>query len=196
MKVMSKRPSCTAKPHLRLSTEAKQTLQAAAAAVHRSVSDFVLESALDKAEKTLADRTPAGWKAFQETLEATSRSHPRFERPLQEPSLFERVVPSERCIMEREAKPWPCRRDFRPRARPTQSIPDPFCFDQSAVRFIADLCGRTTGKPCSVITPVAHEEEAELFGKRLTRHPIPILLARLGSSKTRQGQSVAVHTVG
>ena len=91
---MSTRPSRTAKLDLRLSPEAKQMLQAAAAAIHRSVSDFVLESALGKAEETLADRTRFNldadrWKAFQEALDAPPQSHPRFERLLREPSVFE-----------------------------------------------------------------------------------------------------------
>ena len=65
---------------LRLTPEAKQTLFAAAEAARRSVSDFVLESALTRAEETLADRTRFGldagrWKAFQEALDALPRRH-------------------------------------------------------------------------------------------------------------------------
>jgi len=41
---------------LRLTPGAKQTLQRAAAASQRSVSDFVLDSALASAAETLADR--------------------------------------------------------------------------------------------------------------------------------------------
>jgi uncharacterized protein (DUF1778 family) len=41
---------------LRLTRSAKRTLQATAAASHRSVSEFVLESALARAGETLADR--------------------------------------------------------------------------------------------------------------------------------------------
>jgi uncharacterized protein (DUF1778 family) len=41
---------------LRLIPEAKKTLNAAAAAVSRSVSEFVLESALARAAETLPDR--------------------------------------------------------------------------------------------------------------------------------------------
>ena len=41
---------------LRLTPDAKKTLQAAALASHRSVSEFVLESALARANETLADR--------------------------------------------------------------------------------------------------------------------------------------------
>ncbi len=41
---------------LRLTPEAKRTLNSAASAAGRSVSEFVLESALSRAEETLADR--------------------------------------------------------------------------------------------------------------------------------------------
>lgn len=79
---------------LRLTPEAKRTLFAAAAAARRSVSDFVLESALTRAEETLADRTNFGldakqWKAFQEALDAPPRDMPRLKRLLQEKSFFE-----------------------------------------------------------------------------------------------------------
>ena len=54
---------------LRLTPGAKQTLQLAAAAAQRSVTDFVLESALASAAETLADRQnfqldPERWEAF------------------------------------------------------------------------------------------------------------------------------------
>ena len=54
---------------LRLTPGAKQTLQRAAAAAQRSVTDFVLESALASAAETLADRqnfqlVPERWEAF------------------------------------------------------------------------------------------------------------------------------------
>jgi uncharacterized protein (DUF1778 family) len=54
---------------LRLTRHAKRVLQAAAAVAHRSVSEFVLESALARADEALADRRSFGlnatqWKAF------------------------------------------------------------------------------------------------------------------------------------
>ncbi|HWE39432.1 MAG TPA: DUF1778 domain-containing protein [Isosphaeraceae bacterium] len=92
---MPARPLRTAKLDLRLSPEAKQTLQAAASASRRSVSDFVLESALARAEETLADRRrfgldPARWQEFLEALDAPPRALPRLERLFREPSVFER----------------------------------------------------------------------------------------------------------
>ncbi len=91
---MPSRPARTAKLDLRLSPEAKQTLQAAALAARRSVSEFVLESALVRAEETLTERLRFGldaerWRAFLAALDAPPRVHPRLERLLREPSVFE-----------------------------------------------------------------------------------------------------------
>jgi uncharacterized protein (DUF1778 family) len=84
----------TAKLDLRLSPEAKQKLLAAASAAQRSVSEFVLESALVRAEETLTDRSRFGldakqWKAFLAALDAPPRELPRLSRLFQEPSVFE-----------------------------------------------------------------------------------------------------------
>lgn len=82
---------------LRLSREAKRTLHAAAAAQNRSVSEFVLESALAKAAETLPDRQrfaldAEDWKAFQAALDAPPRPLPRLKRLLAAP----RSAPSRR----------------------------------------------------------------------------------------------------
>lgn len=79
---------------LRLTPAAKRMLYAAAAAAGRSVSDFVLESALTRAEETLADRRFFGldaerWAAFMAALDAPPRPLPRLERLFGEPSIFE-----------------------------------------------------------------------------------------------------------
>jgi uncharacterized protein (DUF1778 family) len=84
---------------LRLTPAAKQVLYSAAAAAHRSVSDFVLESALARAEETLTDRRHFGlnaeqWEAFMAALDAPPRRHARLERLLNEPSIFEISAPS------------------------------------------------------------------------------------------------------
>lgn len=79
---------------LRLTREAKLALQAAAAASRRSVSEFVLESALARADEALADRRTFGldakqWKAFQTALDAPPRPLPRLKRLLKEPGFFD-----------------------------------------------------------------------------------------------------------
>jgi len=85
----------TEKLDLRLSRSAKLALQSAANAARRSVSDFVLESALDRAAETLPDRQRFGlnavqWGAFQAALDAPPTPAPRLARLLNEPSLFEK----------------------------------------------------------------------------------------------------------
>ena len=84
---------------LRLTPVAKQMLYRAAESMHRSVSDFVLESALARAEETLADRRHFGlnaeqWAAFMDALAAPPRRHARLERLLQEPSILETAPPA------------------------------------------------------------------------------------------------------
>ena len=80
---------------LRLTPSAKRTLQVAAKLAHRSVSEFVLESALARAEETLPDRQRFGlnvdqWRTFQAALDAPPQPAPRLAKLLQEPSVFER----------------------------------------------------------------------------------------------------------
>lgn len=79
---------------LRLTPSAKRTLQVAALAAHRSVSEFVLESALTRAEETLPDRQRFGlsadqWAAFQTALAAPPRRAPRLAKLLKTRSVFE-----------------------------------------------------------------------------------------------------------
>lgn len=80
---------------LRLTPSAKRALQIAAAAARRSVSEFVLESALARAEETLPDRQRFGlnakqWEVFQAALDAPPAPAPRLARLFQKPSVFER----------------------------------------------------------------------------------------------------------
>src|ERR1700675_2156093 len=80
---------------LRLTPSAKRALQIAARAAHRSVSEFVLESALARAEESLPDRQRFGlsadqWKAFHAALSAPPRPARRIAKLLKEPSVFER----------------------------------------------------------------------------------------------------------
>ena len=91
---MTQRTNRTEKLDLRLSRAAKQTLQAAAAAERKSVSEFVLDTAIREAEERLADRrifTLAGkqWDAFVAALDAPPRRQPRLERLFREASVFD-----------------------------------------------------------------------------------------------------------
>ena len=84
----------TEKLDLRLTRDAKHALQIAAATLHRSVSEFVLESALARADEALADRrqftlSAPRWKEFLAALDAPPRPLPRLERLLKEPGFFD-----------------------------------------------------------------------------------------------------------
>lgn len=79
---------------LRLTPEAKRRIFAAAEAQHRSVSDFVLQSALERADEALADRqrfslSPENWKKFLAALDAPPRDLPRMKRLMTEPGFFD-----------------------------------------------------------------------------------------------------------
>ena len=88
----------TEKLDLRLTAAAKRTLHAAAAAARRSVSEFVLDSALARAEETLSMRRHFGldaqnWEAFIAALDGEPRELPKLESLLQTPSVFEDGAP-------------------------------------------------------------------------------------------------------
>jgi uncharacterized protein (DUF1778 family) len=83
----------TEKLDFRISPSAKAKLQAAALVVLCSVSDLVMESALARAEDTLADRRAfhldaERWEAFQAALDAPPRPMPRMEALLAAPGFF------------------------------------------------------------------------------------------------------------
>ncbi|MEO8339788.1 MAG: DUF1778 domain-containing protein [Nitrospirota bacterium] len=84
----------TEKIEFRVTSAAKQTLAAAASVFSRSLSDFVRESALSRADETLADRrtfvlSKAQWTEFQAALDAPVRPLPRMQSLLTEPGFFD-----------------------------------------------------------------------------------------------------------
>jgi len=92
---MAQRTNRIEKLALRLTPAAKRTLQAAATAQRKSVSEFVLDTALSEAEERLAERRifmldGRRWDAFVAALDAPPRRHARLERLLREPSVFDR----------------------------------------------------------------------------------------------------------
>lgn len=91
---MAKTAARTEKLDLRITPQAKGILQRAASAMSRSVSDFVIESALARAEETLPDRRRFGleepeWEAFQSALDNPPRTLAGMGRLLTRPSVFE-----------------------------------------------------------------------------------------------------------
>lgn len=84
----------TEKLDLRVSSSTKRTLEAAASVSNRTVSAFVLESALARADEALADRrtfplSKGKWTEFLAALDAPTRPLPRMQRLLTEPSFFD-----------------------------------------------------------------------------------------------------------
>ncbi len=91
---MTTRPIRTSKLDLRLSPEAKQTLNAAAHEARCSVSQFVLTSALERAAETLTERhrfelNADQWEEFMAALDAPPRIVPQLQRLFREPSPFD-----------------------------------------------------------------------------------------------------------
>jgi uncharacterized protein (DUF1778 family) len=79
---------------LRLTIEAKRTLQQAASASRRSVSEFVLESAMARAEEALTERRHFGldaqhWEQFMAALDVPVRPLPRLEKLFEEDGFFD-----------------------------------------------------------------------------------------------------------
>lgn len=91
---MSTTATRSEKLDLRLTPSAKQKLQAAAREKERSVTDFVLQSALDRADEVLADQRrffmdEKQWRAFQAALDAPPRDIPALRKLMTEPSVVE-----------------------------------------------------------------------------------------------------------
>lgn len=82
--------------HLRASERDVSKITRAAASAGVSVSAFILESASERAERTLADQrhfelSGRQWKAFQEALDRPARRIPELEKLMREPSILERA---------------------------------------------------------------------------------------------------------
>ena len=80
---------------LRMTPSAKRTLQQAAALTHKTLTEFLLDSGLNSAFDTLADRRvfqldDASWKAFMSALDAPPRSNPRLRKLLARKPAWER----------------------------------------------------------------------------------------------------------
>ena len=95
---MPARQTRTTKLDLRLSPEAKARLNAAADMRQQSVSQFVLESALGRADETLAGRQRFNldadrWAEFMVALDAPPRDLSRLERLFNELTPFDAPDP-------------------------------------------------------------------------------------------------------
>ncbi len=79
---------------LRVHPDAKEVLQAAAILRHKTVSEFILDSALRAADEELSCRqhfslNAEQWGAFLTALDAPTQSSPRLKKLLEEPSIFD-----------------------------------------------------------------------------------------------------------
>jgi len=79
---------------VRATPSMKRLLQEAAQTANKSVSEFLLESALTAAAEALADRRlfvldKDQWNAFVAALDAPPQPRPRLERLLREPGVFD-----------------------------------------------------------------------------------------------------------
>jgi uncharacterized protein (DUF1778 family) len=95
---MPTRSARSTKLDLRLSPEAKQILNAAARVTHRSVSQFVLDSAMARAEETLIERrrfelNEEQWAKFMTALDAPPHDLPRLRRLFSEAGSFDAPQP-------------------------------------------------------------------------------------------------------
>jgi uncharacterized protein (DUF1778 family) len=84
--------------NIRLSARQKTVLAQAAQVRHTTVSDFVLETAVQAAEQLIAEQShfrlpEADWKAFCEILDAPPKPIAALRKLLNEPSVFDQDVP-------------------------------------------------------------------------------------------------------
>jgi uncharacterized protein (DUF1778 family) len=80
---------------IRTTLHVKRLLQEAAATTNKSVSEFLVDSALTEAAEVLANRrifflNEKQWQDFMAALDAPPSPAPRLEKLLREPSLLER----------------------------------------------------------------------------------------------------------
>jgi len=91
---MPPRTNRTEKLDLRLTPKAKRVLRTAAEASHKSLSEFVLDSALARADYVLAERQvfrldAKRWAEFIAVLNTPPKAKPRLTRLLSEPSILD-----------------------------------------------------------------------------------------------------------
>ena len=80
--------------NLRISAAQQQLIRRGAAALDKSVTDFVLDSATAQAERVLADRrrfvlADEQWVALEALLDAPVRRNPKLRALLSQPTVFD-----------------------------------------------------------------------------------------------------------
>ena len=84
----------TVRIDIRTTAGVKRTLQEAAAAKNKTVTEFMLDVALIEAAEVIAERRlfsfdDEQWEAFIKALDAPTKPRPRLEALFREPSVFE-----------------------------------------------------------------------------------------------------------
>ena len=79
---------------LRVDGSADKTVRAAAELAHHNLTDFVVQAALNEADRILGDRTrftlpEADWVAFNTLLDEPARDLPGLQKLFATPSVFE-----------------------------------------------------------------------------------------------------------
>ncbi|MBV8958646.1 MAG: DUF1778 domain-containing protein [Actinobacteria bacterium] len=83
--------------NLRASQQQQQLIRRAAAALDKSMTEFVLESATSNAERVLADRrwfvlSGEDWERLEALLDAPALDTPKLKRLLSEPTVFDQAT--------------------------------------------------------------------------------------------------------
>ncbi|MBN9746449.1 antitoxin [Amycolatopsis sp. A1MSW2902] len=89
----AERPTRDERINLRATTRQEQLLRSAAAATDRTMTEFILDSAVTQAERVMSDRRwfvldEASWQRFEELLDMPVRDLPRLRKLFAEPSPF------------------------------------------------------------------------------------------------------------
>lgn len=79
--------------NLRVAAETSELVREAASARHQNLTEFVLDAALDEAERVLADRSrfaldEESWNEFARLLERPVRDNPGLAKLFAKPSVF------------------------------------------------------------------------------------------------------------
>jgi uncharacterized protein (DUF1778 family) len=80
--------------NFRVTPDADEVVRHAASVCNRPLTDFVLQAAVNEAERVLADRTrfalePEAWNRFKELLDRPVQENPRLAKLFAKPSVFE-----------------------------------------------------------------------------------------------------------
>ena len=187
---------------LRLTPIAKRMLYAAAAAARRSVSEFVLDSALARAEETLADRRLFGldaerWEAFMAALDASAASattlgaairHTECLRGQRHPAMTAFGI--EKLARHHGVEEFDCGQDALNRFLTRFALASQQA--NAAQTYVGLADATVVGFYTLVVSEVAYADAPERLTKGLARHPVPLmLLARLAVGTAWKGKALA-----